>query len=82
MTASNPALRSDNLFNQLTDFVKRTLKTLEIEWRSHQEYTRVFHELSRLSDRELADINVNRFDIQQLAKDSAADIKKRHLQGA
>ncbi len=41
-------------------------------WRA---YERTFQELSRLNDRELADINVRRGDIDLIARQSASVIR-------
>ncbi len=77
MTVLNVALKPDNIFHQISDFVNSIFRMLKTEWQSHQVYTRTLHELSRLTDRELDDIGVQRFDIQTLAKEAAAEVKNR-----
>lgn len=37
-------------------------------WQQRAEYDRTLNELRRLTDRELEDIGINRFDIRSIAK--------------
>lgn len=41
-------------------------------WSQHQAYNRTVKELSNLTDRELEDLGVSRFDIPQIAMDAVA----------
>ena len=53
------------IVEKITQIIERNRKTLEL----HNKYRNTYRELSMLSDRDLADIGINRSMIEQIAFD-------------
>lgn len=66
MTFANslPLPRSFNL----TERASATMASLRARYAKHREYLRILDELELMSDRELADINLSRLNLREIAQ--------------
>ena len=51
--------------------MKNPLRILSLKYARWQKYQRALNELELMSDRDLADLGVSRYDIKRIARDAA-----------
>lgn len=65
--------RAEVILDALRTFFHHTRDQLRSFLKRRKVYKRTFHELARLTDRELADLGIPRSNIRRLAQEAAYD---------
>ena len=75
MTALKQTLSTAPLGLSFDKLLRDTTGRIRAGWAWHQAYTRTRDELNRLSDRDLADLDIARADINRIAREAADDAR-------